>query len=549
MFNILELTSFKKIKIARLMFKNSYKTLSLDKDKNLGVARHYPPASKEWKDSVYSYNDEYKKNLPFKDDTVSTIIKNYLSLIPASKKTTKSMRMRMLIRRSSTKKLFVSKPEIKQTSDKTTITVYLFDRQKVTNKNRLFMLHRLLLKRNLAYRSLKSFSLANKISNKIIYNALRFHKPKRFFNPRKKDIYSKKQMYKYRIRPLLIKKNILSLIIRKKSHLKSLFFFYFMKWALSIFKIEVSLKNKLDFIKDNKTALNFILGFRPDLDKKLKNELTVTKNEEKVILNLISDKKWSVYKLKKINILLLQLFLKELTRITPEKDKTIDLETLYIKFKSKYHKIFFKKYLKKEILTLNFLTRYTFNKRKPVPFLSGLKSFISKVYSKKVELNLVNLKYLHMSIDNFSQAITTKLRKKTGRLLRVLKKSLKLVKKPRKFSARLALSKLVTSKPTDMWKNNIKNVLNSLKYKWVTGIRLEAKGRLTRRFTASRAVYKFKYKGNLRNLEHLYYTNYKEKSPSIFMLRNQFRPNTQHSYTFSNKRIGSFGVKGWISSV
>jgi hypothetical protein len=35
-------------------------------------------------------------------------------------------------------------------------------------------------------------------------------------------------------------------------------------------------------------------------------------------------------------------------------------------------------------------------------------------------------------------------------------------------------------------------VINSLKYKNMAGVRLEAKGRLTRRFTASRSVIKIK---------------------------------------------------------
>ena len=47
-------------------------------------------------------------------------------------------------------------------------------------------------------------------------------------------------------------------------------------------------------------------------------------------------------------------------------------------------------------------------------------------------------------------------------------------------------------------KNDINNnllfnlILNSLKYKNMAGTRLEAKGRLTRRFTASRSVFKIK---------------------------------------------------------
>ena len=43
-------------------------------------------------------------------------------------------------------------------------------------------------------------------------------------------------------------------------------------------------------------------------------------------------------------------------------------------------------------------------------------------------------------------------------------------------------------------------VLNSLKHKNMAGVRLEAKGRLTRRFTASRSVFKIKWKGSLKNI-------------------------------------------------
>jgi hypothetical protein len=55
----------------------------------------------------------------------------------------------------------------------------------------------------------------------------------------------------------------------------------------------------------------------------------------------------------------------------------------------------------------------------------------------------------------------------------------------------------VSSNKNDI--NDVKNsnlisnfVLNSLKYKSMSGARLEAKGRLTRRFTASRSVFKIK---------------------------------------------------------
>ena len=46
-----------------------------------------------------------------------------------------------------------------------------------------------------------------------------------------------------------------------------------------------------------------------------------------------------------------------------------------------------------------------------------------------------------------------------------------------------------------------KYIINNLKYKHITGFRLEASGRLTKRYTASRSISKIKYKGNLWNID------------------------------------------------
>lgn len=507
------------VKSVKNRFINSYNTLSFYGNQKPGVTRHYPPANKEWKDSVYSYNKTYAKNLPLIDENSSVMVKSYFSFIPKLKKNTKSRRMRMMIRRRSTKKLFVSKPEIKQTSDKALITVYMYDRIRVIFSKNLYLLRKSLLKNSLAFTSFlnsNSFSLSSKILN----NVTGFYKRKSSRNSSKKHIYLKKQMYKHRVKPMLYAKNVMLSVYRKKTFLKSLFFFYFMKWALSIFNLKVSLKG----------------------------EFLITKNETRKVLN-IRNKYLTLDKLCKINVILLQYLLAELNKVSVKGNQKIDLNTLFLEFKNKYYVIFMRKYLKRVLLVLRVLSKFNSNKRRYANMVKGLKSLVSKLYSKKVELNLVNLKYLHMNSDNFSEALTTKLKRKKGRLLRVLKKSLKLVKKPRKFSARLDNTNLSFNSSKQLLNNDIKTTLNSIKYKWVTGIRLEAKGRLTRRFTASRAVYKFKYKGNLRNLEYLYNTSYKARSPSVFLLRNQFRPNVQHSFAFSNKRIGSFGIKGWISSI
>ena len=73
-------------------------------------------------------------------------------------------------------------------------------------------------------------------------------------------------------------------------------------------------------------------------------------------------------------------------------------------------------------------------------------------------------------------------------------------------------------------------------------MRLEAGGRLTRRLTASRSVFKIKNKGSLKNI----YSSYNEFS--TLMLKGFCKSNIQYTKINSKTRNGSFGLKGWISS-
>jgi hypothetical protein len=65
---------------------------------------------------------------------------------------------------------------------------------------------------------------------------------------------------------------------------------------------------------------------------------------------------------------------------------------------------------------------------------------------------------------------------------------------------------------------------------------------LTRRLTASRSVFKIKWKGTLKNLDSSY------RELSSVMLRGHIRSNLQYSIVNSKTRNGAFGLKGWISS-
>jgi hypothetical protein len=74
------------------------------------------------------------------------------------------------------------------------------------------------------------------------------------------------------------------------------------------------------------------------------------------------------------------------------------------------------------------------------------------------------------------------------------------------------------------------------------GIRIEAKGRATRRLTAARSVFKMKWKGGLKNVDSSF------KGLSAILLRGHMKSNLQYTYIGTKNRNGAIGVKGWVSS-
>ena len=88
----------------------------------------------------------------------------------------------------------------------------------------------------------------------------------------------------------------------------------------------------------------------------------------------------------------------------------------------------------------------------------------------------------------------------------------------------------------------LNTILKSIRNKSVSGIRLEVAGRLTRRNKAARSLFKLRYKGNIRNMDSSY------KGLSTVVLRGYAKSNLQYTKLKSRIRIGSYGLKGWVSS-
>lgn len=425
----------------------------------------YPPASKEWFNSIYAYNKNFLKSLPVVDKIIIKLIKSYFNFYNRKDEIkVKLRRLRTRFRRLSINKIFVSRAELKHFTSKVIITIYVYNRQKRYFLNKLWNL------------------------NTIAW-------------------------------------------LKKKAFIK---------------KIKQIKKKGLKVLKK-------------------------VKREKNIFLHV----------------------LKKNTSNT-----TINFKNNFKQYEKQHYENFIEKSLEKEILGIYYKHLLYFNKSKfQNTYLLGLNNLISKIYNKKVEFNIVNLKYLYLNSDILSESICMKIKNRDNRLYKILKAYLNIVKLPYsnklieknnfydKSNKALLLEKTknlnansifsfkqiknkdplnqllekvflqetkqietkqVETKQTEIENQSIcsreKSVLSSLKYKVISGVRMETTGRLSRRLTASRSVFKLTYKGNIRNIDSSY------KGLSSVMLRGYAKSNLQFTKINSKTRNGSFGIKGWVSS-
>lgn len=207
-------------------------------------------------------------------------------------------------------------------------------------------------------------------------------------------------------------------------------------------------------------------------------------------------------------------------------------------------------------------------------YIIPLKILLEKIYNKNIEFNIVSLKYYYLNTDIYLQILALKLRNRNNRIYKVLNKSFLKIKLPnlhklimyanipiRKIH-NLSINNLIICKNKESdyindslnnalfnyYKWNLKNykeniILNSIKHRIFGGIRIEAAGRLSKRLVAARTVFKYKYTGNLRNLNSSYLG-----IPST-MLRGNLRSNLSYTKLKSKTKIGSYGLKSWINNV
>jgi len=478
-----------------------------------GKTRHFTPAVQEWVNSIYAYNKNYIKSLSIADKNLMSLLKSYLNsqinqqMLEKYKKYKKPKALDSKLRRMSGKRVFISKGELKHISSKVVITFYLY------NTLGMFLSHKVKWGTNFLFfpvRRIKEIITFDSEKRKIItYNRL-FTLLEFLHSPQREDNYH----------------TMITRYVRRQTSLLIAVNKYYKNLTSLVYKKILSNDDKYIIFNNKVQRITF-------------------KDYPQIFYDFslfISNVKLIYLRKLKLNMILLKYNKAKFTRI----------------------------------------------------YISKLRDLVKKLYNKNnVEFNFVNLRKMHLNSDIYTQAVALKLRNRDNKLYRVLKSSLRKVKviqisklaekRIKIYKDKLRANKIRNITISTMLNNENNNinisdrlgnlllnffpsiynlkgkgkkrwsvrkypislttfVLRHLKHTNVRGIRVEAKGRLTRRFTASRSVFKMKWKGGLKNVESSF------RGWSAIMLRGIHKSNVQYSAISSKNRNGAFGVKGWVSS-
>lgn len=429
---------------------NNKKLLTLnlkDSFSYVGKTKYLPPASKEWKNSFYAFNSNKLKNLPLYDLNVNSLIKNYFNLYFNNKFIFSKYRPRKK-RNLSFNKIYVSKAEIKHTNNKALLTVYVYNREKIS------ILKRIKLIQNSFY---EDFLKEIWKELYIFFYIPLTPNPKKFF-----DFQSKLNFFY---------KNLM--LLRK----------YKLRLNLNKSKFEEKLLFKLN---------NLILKFyKKKVEFNIVNMKSIIFNSDlftKILTQHLKDRNSNVIEM--MGIILEKAALPKRNKIIKKRPviKSVDFNLLENKFKS-------------------------FN-----------------LTSILIDNNLSEL------LNNIYYNVLSSTKTSTSSEFKVA------------VAAAAAAQAKAKAKALDfnfyLEKNYDKIydiIFNSINYKNLRGIRLEVKGRITKRNRADRSLFKVKLKGGLNNLDSSY------QGLSSVNMRGYVKPNVQYSIFTSKRKIGAFAVKGWIS--
>ena len=137
----MENKTIKFLNIFTKYIKNNNKIIPFkERISDVGSTRYFPSVSKEWKNSIYVFNRNNLKNFPMYDININSLIKNFFNLQFNYKFLFKKYKSYKL-RSSSLNKIYASKAEIKHTNNKAILTVYVYNREKISLLKNIKMLN------------------------------------------------------------------------------------------------------------------------------------------------------------------------------------------------------------------------------------------------------------------------------------------------------------------------------------------------------------------------------------------------------------------------
>lgn len=475
-----------------------------------GHVRYLPPVSKEWKNTIYAYYKQNMQNLPIDSKNANKVLESYFNLHFANNRFIGSKFISPKTRSLLLHKIYVSKMETKHTNSKTIITLYTIN----TEKNNVYNNY---LGYNKFWENqiLKSFKkgLKQKIKEGFItypvLNPITPYPPAgdqgfesngtggfAILRNEKKLLVSK---YKYLTESLPCFNIYLRLYLSrhfKNSYLDKLDLLrkYQLNYYLNKFKFEKNtylhkLSNMLSRVFNNNIEFNIVnlksVAFSPDIF----TDILSLKIRKPNVSNFVGV----------MNSLLKVSKLPEVNRIQEKASF----------FKSKDY------------------------------------ALLENIYPN---LNIISCLQV---LNNYGLLSDSLVREDSGCYLNFLlaKKSLIDEDSILGINPEFSLpegyeyfSDLYEREKEEYIRSNISNkIFNSIKYKNLGGIRLELKGRLTKRNRADRSQFKFKWKGGLKNIDSSY-----KKLPTV-TYRGYYKPSVISALSQSKRAVGSFAVKGWIS--
>jgi len=575
---------------------------SLDYIQNdVGQTRHYPPAAQEWYNSIYTYNQNYIKSLPALDKSLSVLLKSYSNMIPGrfstrkvklflKAKKLKGKQKRILIRKLKVKRIikhkrltprqvFVGKGSLKHTSDKVTITLYTYSLLK------RFLLRK--IKRLIHFLYFPQKTLVLYITKDLLdpqgkRRRISYNRPlslqEFLYSPEYHKILTKHVKIK------VPRKNKPTRKAKRKAKAKaSRPTKYSDANKIPSYWItfyEAYLSFTISNIKKVTRRLSIIIEYYAFLTKLVQDKVLYDKQKLIIFMPIVTKFKssqyskrffFSVHKARKLYLARLlrfswALYINNLKFKHP---------TLVSKLKSLVRNLYGKKVefnvveLKKMHLSSDIFTQVVALKLKNRnnKLYKVLRSSLSKVNIPNV--SRISERFSYFDKDNY---LPNKIRNSniSAMFSASHNEALNNINVINSLNIPLASHNTTYNKTKDSLNNLLSDffppaevmvdvvkdrtsetispisindyVLKNLKHLKLAGVRVEAKGRLTRRFKAQRSVFKMKYKGGLKNVDSSF------KGLSAVMLRGIVKSNVQYSIISSKNRVGAYGIKGWVGN-